>query len=156
LSYDRFRHSEDLCQQRLISKLPVYYPGISGCRSVIEFECLNKISEGTFGIVYRAKEKRTGFCKYFNLFFIISDKIVALKRLKMENEHQGFPITSLREINMLLKCGSHPNVLNVSEVVVGSSMDRIYLVMEYVEHDIKSLMELIKARNKKWTIRWFF
>jgi len=78
---------------------------------------------------------------------------VALKRLKMEKEHQGFPITSLREINMLLKCGNHPNVLNVSEVVVGSSMDKIYLVMEYIEHDIKSLMELMESRKKKWTIR---
>lgn len=88
----------------------------------------------------------------------------------MEKEHQGFPITSLREINMLLKCGTHPNVVNVrvsestkilifvfslpwQEVVVGSSMDRIYLVMDYVEHDVKALMELMKSRNKKWTIR---
>uniref|UniRef100_A0A1I8B7Y7 cyclin-dependent kinase n=1 Tax=Meloidogyne hapla TaxID=6305 RepID=A0A1I8B7Y7_MELHA len=139
LPEDRLRHVEELYQQRLIEQLPVYYPGISGCRSVVEFECLNKINEGTFGVVYRAKEKRT-------------DKIVALKRLKMEKEHQGFPITSLREINMLLKCGNHPNVLNVSEVVVGSSMDKIYLVMEYLEHDIKSLMELMRSRNRKWTI----
>lgn len=41
-------------------------------------------------MVYRAKEKRTG-------------EIVALKRLKMEKEKEGFPITSLREINTLLK-----------------------------------------------------
>lgn len=47
-------------QKRLISKLPVYYPGIHGCRNVAEFECLNRIEEGTFGVVYRAKEKRTG------------------------------------------------------------------------------------------------
>lgn len=56
---------------------------------------------------------------------MFKDEIVALKRLKMEKEHQGFPITSLREINMLLKCGTHPNVINVREVVVGSSMDKI-------------------------------
>jgi hypothetical protein len=31
-------------------------------------------------------------------------------------------------------------------------MDKIYMVMEYVEHDMKSLMELMKSRNKKWTI----
>ncbi|KAI3417567.1 hypothetical protein GPALN_013287 [Globodera pallida] len=130
---------EDKYQRRLVSLLPVYYPGISGCRSVAEYECLNKISEGTFGVVYRAQNKRT-------------DEIVALKRLKMEKEHQGFPITSLREINMLLKCGAHANVVNVREVVVGSSMDKIYLVMDYVEHDVKSLIELMKSRGKKWTI----
>lgn len=38
---------------------------------------------------------------------------MALKRLKMENEKEGFPITSLREINMLLKCGSHPNIVRL-------------------------------------------
>jgi hypothetical protein len=43
-----------------ISRLPIYYPGISGCRSVEEFQCINKIEEGTYGVVYRGKEKRTG------------------------------------------------------------------------------------------------
>lgn len=41
------------------------------------------------------------------------DEVVALKRLKMEKEREGFPITSLREINMLLKAGNHPNIVNV-------------------------------------------
>ncbi|KAL3119461.1 hypothetical protein niasHT_008975 [Heterodera trifolii] len=139
LSPEMLGQKEDKYQRRLVSLLPVYYPGISGCRSVAEYECLNKISEGTFGVVYRAQNKRT-------------DEIVALKRLKMEKEHQGFPITSLREINMLLKCGAHPNIVNVREVVVGSSMDKIYLVMDFVEHDVKALIELMKSRNKKWTI----
>ena len=63
-----------------------------GCRSVDEFECLNRIAEGTYGVVYRAREKTTNL-------------IVALKRLKMEKEKEGFPITSLREVNTLLKVG---------------------------------------------------
>lgn len=54
-----FRIEEEQ-QRRLIAKLPIYYPGISGCRNVAEFECLNRIEEGTFGVVYRAKEKKTG------------------------------------------------------------------------------------------------
>uniref|UniRef100_A0A914H864 cyclin-dependent kinase n=1 Tax=Globodera rostochiensis TaxID=31243 RepID=A0A914H864_GLORO len=139
LAPEALKEQDDMDQQRLVSLLPVYYPGIFGCRNVSEYECLNKISEGTFGVVYRAQNKRT-------------DEIVALKRLKMEKEYQGFPITALREINMLLKCGTHANVLNVREVVVGSSMDKIYLVMDYVEHDVKTLMELMKSRGKKWTI----
>ncbi|CAK5072830.1 unnamed protein product [Meloidogyne enterolobii] len=139
LSPERLKQLEEAYQRRLRAQLPVYYPGIFGCRSVVEYECLNKISEGTYGVVYRAQEKKT-------------DEIVALKRLKMEKEHQGFPITSLREINMLLKCGTHPNVLNVREVVVTSNAEKIFLVMEYVEHDLKSLIELMKSRQKKWTI----
>ena len=41
-----------------------------------------------------------------------SGEIVALKKLKMEKEKEGFPITSLREINMLLKA-KHPNIVFV-------------------------------------------
>lgn len=32
----------------------------------------------------------------------------------------------------------------LQEIVVGSNMDRIFIVMDYVEHDLKSLMETMK------------
>lgn len=35
-------------------------PPPQGCRSVEEFQCLNRIEEGTYGVVYRAKDKKTG------------------------------------------------------------------------------------------------
>lgn len=108
--------------------------GVAGCRSVEEFQCLNRIEEGTYGVVYRARDKRT-------------DEIVALKRLKMEKEKEGFPITSLREINTLLKA-QHPNIVTVREIVVGSNMDKIFIVMDYVEHDLKSLMETMKQKKQ--------
>lgn len=117
-------------------ELPSYYPGLQGCRSVEEFKCLNRIAEGTYGIVFRAKDKRTG-------------EIVALKRLKMEKEKDGFPITSLREINTLLK-GQHPNIVTVREIVVGSNMDKIFIVMDYVEHDFKTLMETMQQRKQSF------
>lgn len=117
-------------------KLPNYYPAIQGCRSVEEFLCLNRIEEGTYGVVYRARDKRT-------------NEIVALKRLKMEKEKEGFPITSLREINTLLK-GQHPNIVTVREIVVGSNMDKIFIVMDYVEHDLKSLMETMKHKEQSF------
>ncbi len=51
---------------------------------------------------------------FANLIYThFSDEVVALKRLKMEKEKEGFPITSLREINMLLKAGDHENVVRV-------------------------------------------
>ncbi|KAM9299646.1 cyclin-dependent kinase 11B [Gastrophryne carolinensis] len=114
----------------LKQELPKYLPALQGCRSVEEFQCLNRIEEGTYGVVYRAKDKKT-------------DEIVALKRLKMEKEKEGFPITSLREINTILKA-QHENIVRVREIVVGSNMDKIYIVMNYVEHDLKSLMETMK------------
>ncbi|XP_021746542.1 cyclin-dependent kinase G-2-like [Chenopodium quinoa] len=103
---------------------------LQGCRSVDEFERLNKIDEGTYGVVYRAKDKKTG-------------EIVALKKVKMEKEREGFPLTSLREINILLSL-HHPSIVDVKEVVVGSNLDSIFMVMEYMEHDLKALMETMK------------
>ncbi len=37
----------------------MYYCATQGCRSVEEFECLNKIEEGAYGVVYRAKDKKS-------------------------------------------------------------------------------------------------
>lgn len=102
---------------------------LQGCRGVDEFERLNTINEGTYGIVSRAKDKKTG-------------EIVALKKVKMENEREGFPLTSLREINILLSF-HHPSIVDVKEIVVGSG-DSTYMVMEYMEHDLKAVMETMK------------
>ena len=85
-------------------------PAMSGCRSVECFKKLNRIDEGTYGIVYRAQEIATG-------------EIVALKKLKLEREREGFPITSLREIHTLF-LAKHKNIVNLREIVVGSTMDR--------------------------------
>ncbi|PVZ96478.1 hypothetical protein BB558_007639 [Smittium angustum] len=100
---------------------------ISSCRSVDKcYEKLNRIEEGTYGIVYRARDIQTG-------------EIVALKHLKLANEKNGFPITSLREIYTLL-LAKHPNIVNVREIVSGSSLNSIYLVMDYIDHDLKALI----------------
>jgi len=115
-------------------ELPPFLPSVHGCRSVAEFKCLNRIEEGTYGVVYRARDKRT-------------QEIVALKRLKMEREKEGFPITSLREINTLL-ISQHPNVVTVREIVVGSNMDQIFIVMDFVHHDLKNLIETMRKKNQ--------
>lgn len=122
---------EEALMEPVTPPKPYYFPSIQGCRSVDEFECLNRIEEGTYGVVYRARDKRT-------------NEVVALKRLKMEKEREGFPITSLREINTLMKA-QHENIVTVREIVVGFDLDKIYLVMEYVEHDLKSLMEVMSG-----------
>eukprot|EP01018_Ginkgo_biloba_P004292 Gb_36477 [translate_table: standard] len=103
---------------------------LQGCRSVDEFERLNRIDEGTYGVVYRARNKKTG-------------EIVALKKVKMEKDRDDFPMTSLREINVLLSF-HHPSIVDVKEVVVGSNLDSIFMVMEYMEHDLKALLESMK------------
>lgn len=100
---------------------------IQSCRSVESFKKLNKIEEGTYGVVYRAQEKVTG-------------EVVALKQLKLEREREGFPVTSLREISALMTC-KHPNIVNIREVVMGSKMDQVYIVMDFIDHDLRGLMD---------------
>ncbi|XP_013407615.1 cyclin-dependent kinase 10-like, partial [Lingula anatina] len=79
------------------------------CRKVTEFEKLNRVGEGTYGIVYRARDMKT-------------NEIVALKMMRMEREKDGIPISGLREINILLNL-HHENIVTSTEVVVGKSLD---------------------------------
>ncbi|KAJ3224442.1 hypothetical protein HK099_008462 [Clydaea vesicula] len=94
---------------------------------VDNYENLNRIDEGSYGIVYRARNRETG-------------EIVALKKLKLEKEKNGFPITSLREIYTLM-LAKHPNLVDVKEILVKPEGTGIFIAMEFVEHDLKSLME---------------
>lgn len=86
-------------------------PGWKMCRSVEDYEKLNDIEEGAYGWVSRAKDMATG-------------KVVALKRLKMDNVQDGIPVTGLREIQTLMDC-EHPNIINLQEVVVGEDTSKI-------------------------------
>ena len=85
-----------------------YHPPILPARSVFNYERLNQIEEGSYGVVFRARDTQTG-------------DIVALKKLKLEEEKHGFPITALREINALMAC-RHEHVVNIREVVVGETL----------------------------------
>ncbi|KAK4043248.1 hypothetical protein C8A01DRAFT_13197 [Parachaetomium inaequale] len=100
-------------------------------RSVENYDKLNDIEEGAYGWVSRAKEAATG-------------KVVALKRLKIDpKDRGGLPVTGLREIQILKDC-DHRNVVKLREVVVGddtSKIENIFLVLEFLEHDLKSILE---------------
>lgn len=75
-----------------------------GCAKIDDFEIVQKLGEGTFGVVSKARSRRSG-------------AIVALKKILIHNEKDGFPITALREIK-LLKMLSHANVLTLQEMAV--------------------------------------
>lgn len=101
------------------------------CRSVNEFEKLNRVGEGTYGIVYRARDTK-------------NQEIVALKKMRTDHDHDGISVSSLREIQILLHL-SHPNIVKLKEVVVGRNMDNNFLVMEYCEQDLASLLDNMQA-----------
>ena len=49
-------------------------------------------------------------------------QIVALKKLKMDQEKNGFPITSLREIKTLMALSGHEHIVQCKEIVVGDTL----------------------------------
>ncbi|XP_067651255.1 cyclin-dependent kinase 10-like [Haliotis asinina] len=137
MSQDSYRRSTSQEKPALYSILTGEWMELSDSarlgksRPVTDFEKLNRVGEGTYGIVYRARDTR-------------SNKIVALKKMRMEKEKDGIPISGLREINILLNL-RHENIVELKEVVVGKSLDSIFLVMEYCEQDLASLLDNMAA-----------
>ncbi|KZO97974.1 Pkinase-domain-containing protein [Calocera viscosa TUFC12733] len=82
------------------------------------------VGEGTFGKVYKATDPGTGVS-------------VALKRIRMEGEKDGFPVTAMREIK-ILQALRHPNVVRLYEMMV--SKGSVYMVFEYMEHDLLGVL----------------
>ncbi|CDS06724.1 hypothetical protein LRAMOSA09251 [Lichtheimia ramosa] len=104
-------------------------PFYGACRDVEDFQKLNRVGEGTYGVVYRVRDRKT-------------KQIVALKKIRMERETDGMPISSLREIS-ILKRMSHQNIVNVTDVAVGPKLESIFLVMEYCEQDLGTLLDMV-------------
>lgn len=101
---------------------------LGSCRSVQEFEKLNRVGEGTYGIVYRARDTATR-------------RVVALKRVKMAGATGGMAVSSLREIALLRRSRGHRNVVELVDVVVGRELTSVFLTMEYCAQDIAALID---------------
>lgn len=90
-----------------------------------DFKKMQKIGEGTYGIVYKAKDKKTG-------------RDVALKKISLDSETEGVPSTAIREIS-LLKDLTHNNIVQLFDIVVADFC--LYMVFEYLNMDMKKLMD---------------
>ncbi|XP_030893061.1 cyclin-dependent kinase 3 isoform X1 [Leptonychotes weddellii] len=93
------------------------------------FQKVEKIGEGTYGVVYKAKNKETG-------------QLVALKKIRLDLETEGVPSTAIREIS-LLKELKHPNIVRLLDVV--HSERKLYLVFEFLSQDLKKYMDSAAA-----------
>ncbi|KAL2714882.1 cyclin-dependent kinase 2-like [Vespula squamosa] len=93
------------------------------------FVKIEKIGEGTYGVVYKAKDKLTG-------------KLVALKKIRLETESEGVPSTAIREISLLREL-AHPNIVQLFDVVDGDK--HLYLVFEFLQQDLKKLLDSVKS-----------
>jgi cyclin-dependent kinase len=60
---------------------------------------LEKLGEGTFGVVYKARDRESG-------------EDVAVKKIRLESEDEGVPCTAIREISVLKEL-NHPNIVRL-------------------------------------------
>ncbi|KAM7476944.1 hypothetical protein LguiB_024187 [Lonicera macranthoides] len=89
------------------------------------FEKIDKIGQGTYSNVYKAKDTITG-------------KIVALKKVRFDNLEPESVKFMAREI-VILRRLDHPNVIKLEGLVTSRMSCSLYLVFEYMEHDLAGL-----------------
>ena len=90
-----------------------------------------KLGEGTYGVVYRAKDQK-------------GQEIYALKKIRLQEEDEGIPSTAIREIS-LLKELNHINIVKLYEVL--HSTKKLTLVFEYVEQDLKKVIDSTNGKG---------
>ncbi|KCV72401.1 CMGC/CDK/CDC2 protein kinase [Fonticula alba] len=86
---------------------------------------IDKIGEGTYGVVYKAEE-------------IATQTIVAMKKIRLDNEDEGVPSTAIREISVLREL-QHKSIIGLKDVIQHES--KVYLVFEYMERDLRRYIE---------------
>ena len=120
--------------------------------------CVWQVGEGTYGEVYKATPPPE--------LNIEPGELLALKKVRLENEKEGFPITAVREIKILRQL-KHKNIIKLREIVTDKqeavdfrysklNNDRtnitinfcfrkdkgsFYLVFDFMEHDLMGLLD---------------
>jgi len=96
--------------------------------SMDKYTKIEKVGEGTYGVVYKARNNKTG-------------EIVAMKKIRLEQEDEGVPSTAIREIS-LLKEMKDENIVRLFDIV--HSEAKLYLVFEFLDLDLKKYMDKVE------------
>ncbi|XP_013606161.1 PREDICTED: probable serine/threonine-protein kinase At1g54610 [Brassica oleracea var. oleracea] len=97
-------------------------------RRASTFEKLEKIGQGTYSSVYKARD-------------LINNKIVALKRVRFDLSDLESVKFMAREIIVMRRL-DHPNVLKLEGLITASVSSSLYLVFEYMDHDLVGLASI--------------
>ena len=94
-------------------------------KKVNKYQKISKIGEGTYGVVYKAKDLK-------------GTEFYALKKIRLQAEEEGIPSTAIREIS-LLKELNHRNIVKLMDVIHTSK--KLTLVFEFVDQDLKKIID---------------
>ncbi|KAK4486170.1 hypothetical protein RD792_008839 [Penstemon davidsonii] len=105
------------------------------------FEKLEKIGQGTYSNVYKARDLVTG-------------KVVALKKVRFDNLEPETVKFMAREI-LVLRRLNHPNVIKLEGLVISRMSSSLYLVFEYMDHDLAGLAAFQAAKFTEPQVKCF-
>jgi len=108
---------------------------MTGDTKLDDYTKMEKLGEGTYGVVYKARHKSTG-------------KLVALKKIRLESDDEGCPSTAVREISLLKELKLHPFIVQLLDVIhqgASGKDTKLYLVFEYLLMDLKKYIDTTKG-----------
>lgn len=111
-------------------------------RSADSFQKLEKIGSGTYSNVYKAIEVETG-------------AVVALKKVRVDGVGEAESARFMaREIALLRRLGEHDNVVRLHGLVTSrlATAPSLYLVFEYMDHDLTGLVSAATASGARFTL----
>ena len=97
-----------------------------------DYQKISKLGSGAYGTVYKALMKKT-------------QKIVAIKRIKISLDTEGIPSSALREISILRNL-KHENIEKILDIITTES--KLYMVLEFMEYDLQSFFEKLSQEQK--------
>ncbi|CAF1059943.1 unnamed protein product [Didymodactylos carnosus] len=116
---------------------PEHPPEFPYIGDISQYERIDKIGQGTFGEVFKARCKKT-------------NDLVAMKLILMDQEKEGFPITALREIKILQEL-RHDNIVRLIEVCRSPMHDKtmrskFFFIFEFCDHDLAGILRNIQIQ----------
>ena len=98
---------------------------------MVMYKIVDKVGEGTYGEVYKATPPPE--------LALEAGELLALNKVRLENETDGFPITAVREIKILRQL-KHKNIVKLREIVT-DKQEAVDFVFDFMEYDLMGLLD---------------